>query len=152
MRRGRADRPPSEGPLLASNDMDDIAGGPPAPAGGTGAEGSGDGLPAGAPLPPPPPGPPGGADPRPPRLNTQACFRHPNILTGVHCTRCGKPICTECMRPAAVGYQCPDDYAAEQRSGGRAQPGVAPRRRSIPVTQTLMGLNVIAFVAEIATG
>jgi membrane associated rhomboid family serine protease len=71
-------------------------------------------------------------------------------MTGVHCTRCGKPICVECMRPAAVGYQCPDCLAKESASGYRYQHGLA---RSRPVvTQALIAINVVFFVCEILTG
>ncbi|HEY7477838.1 MAG TPA: rhomboid family intramembrane serine protease [Actinomycetota bacterium] len=48
------------------------------------------------PLPPPPPS------------VVEACYRHPKVQTGVHCTRCGRPICPDCMVPAPVGHQCPD--------------------------------------------
>jgi membrane associated rhomboid family serine protease len=85
-------------------------------------------------------------------LQMEPCYRHPNQFTGVHCTRCGKPICVDCMRPAAVGYQCPDDLAAEQRSGYRPQRGVSSLRRVPRVTQALIVINVAVFVAEIATG
>ena len=50
------------------------------------------------------------------------CYRHPNVETGVHCTRCGKPICPECMIPAPVGHQCPD-CVDEARREFRQGPG-----------------------------
>src|SRR6266508_1446927 len=50
------------------------------------------------------PGPDGPAE-RTSGIILETCYRHPRETTGVHCTRCGRPICPECMRPAAVGYQ-----------------------------------------------
>jgi len=51
---------------------------------------------------PPPPATPA------PSPGPVACKRHPDVQTMLRCTRCGDPICPECMRPAPVGYQCPD--------------------------------------------
>nr|WP_244970814.1 rhomboid family intramembrane serine protease [Gordonia jinghuaiqii] len=34
------------------------------------------------------------------------CYRHPDRPTGLSCTRCGRPACPECLRPAAVGQHC----------------------------------------------
>jgi hypothetical protein len=38
----------------------------------------------------------------------QRCSYHPDVTTGLRCTRCGKPICPRCMVPSPVGYRCPD--------------------------------------------
>lgn len=35
------------------------------------------------------------------------CARHPDRVTYVLCNRCGNGICTDCMVPAPVGFQCP---------------------------------------------
>ena len=38
----------------------------------------------------------------------QPCAYHPNVLTRLKCSRCGKPICPRCMVASPVGYRCPD--------------------------------------------
>ena len=35
------------------------------------------------------------------------CINHSNQETFVRCTRCEDYVCTDCMRPASIGYQCP---------------------------------------------
>lgn len=40
---------------------------------------------------------------------TMHCYRHSKRETRVTCATCGRPICTECMRPTAVGIKCPED-------------------------------------------
>ena len=39
---------------------------------------------------------------------TPVCPRHPDRVAYVRCQRCGRPVCPECQRPAAVGVQCVD--------------------------------------------
>jgi len=36
------------------------------------------------------------------------CYRHPGRETGVSCSNCGRPICTDCMTPTPVGMRCPE--------------------------------------------
>jgi membrane associated rhomboid family serine protease len=54
------------------------------------------------------------------------------------------------MRPASVGFQCPDDVAAANRSVPRQVNAIGgpPARRQPFVTWTLVALNVLAFVLE----
>lgn len=91
------------------------------------------------------------AAPTAPRT-VEDCYRHPGVRTGVRCTRCGRPICPECMIEAPVGYQCPEcvDQARREFRGG-------PRRRaraiaSTPVTKILLYAIGIGFVVEIVRG
>lgn len=94
--------------------------------------------------------------PRPPGSppETPTCYRHPDRQTYVHCTRCRRPICPECMRSAAVGHQCVDcvhDGAATVRPV-RTQFGGRPSTRSTPiVTYALIALNVAVFVLQLSS-
>ncbi len=36
------------------------------------------------------------------------CHWHPDVETGLSCSRCGKHICTQCMVQAPVGIRCPE--------------------------------------------
>jgi membrane associated rhomboid family serine protease len=80
------------------------------------------------------------------------CYRHPGRETYVHCTRCERPICPDCMRSAPVGFQCPECVAGAG-AGPVRRPrtvyGGVVRRRSGSVTNALIALNVAVFVAEI---
>lgn len=40
--------------------------------------------------------------------DTLFCYLHPDRETGLRCTSCNRPICAECVRPAAVGQLCPE--------------------------------------------
>lgn len=93
------------------------------------------------------------ANPTPPPPYVHGCYRHPDRPTGIGCQRCGRPICPECVRPAAVGFQCPE-CAAEQAPV--SYPARTPQRRSpfatAPVTSALLALNVAVWVAILVTG
>jgi membrane associated rhomboid family serine protease len=76
----------------------------------------------------------------------QSCYRHPGRETGVRCTRCDRPICPECMTPAAVGFQCPE-CVKEGRKTVRQPRTLTGARVSAdsPVTRILLGINVVIF-------
>lgn len=93
----------------------------------------------------------------------QHCYRHPNRETGVSCSNCGRPICHECMIPAAVGFRCPECVAEQRRDSGRGrvitraqtrsrwQAGLAGSR-GLTATKVLIGINVVVFLAEVVYG
>src|ERR1700743_98721 len=79
------------------------------------------------------------------------CFRHPDRETYVSCVRCGRHACPDCLRSAAVGQQCVE-CVREGHRGGRAATAVfggSPSRTAV-VTWSLIAINVVAFLAEIA--
>ena len=88
--------------------------------------------------------------PSPPAPTIEVCYRHPDVPTRVHCTRCERPICPDCMIPAPVGFQCPD-CVEEARREFRKGPG-RPLRGGISVTKALLVAIAIPFVIEIVLG
>ncbi len=92
----------------------------------------------------------GGGEVPPPAI--ARCYRHPLRETGVRCVRCNRPICPECMRPASVGFQCPDDVKLGQvtQRAPRTVVGASVRANYPYVTWTLVALNVLAYIATAA--
>jgi membrane associated rhomboid family serine protease len=80
------------------------------------------------------------------------CYRHPDRETGISCTRCDRPICTDCMVDASVGFHCPECVRTGSGTGHRPD---ATRPRTIAggavvadsrlVTKILLGLNIAMF-------
>jgi membrane associated rhomboid family serine protease len=88
--------------------------------------------------------------PSPPAPTIEVCYRHPDVQTRVHCTRCERPICPDCMIPAPVGFQCPE-CVEEARREFRKGPG-RPLRGGVSVTKALLVAIAIPFVIEIVVG
>lgn len=44
----------------------------------------------------------------PPPGREVPCSYHPSVMTGLRCSRCGKPICPRCAVRTPVGMRCPD--------------------------------------------
>jgi membrane associated rhomboid family serine protease len=80
----------------------------------------------------------------------ETCYRHPDRETGVSCSSCGRPICPDCMTPTPVGMRCPE--CASQRTKVVRGVGRPEGFAATPATYVLIGLNVIAFLVQIATG
>jgi membrane associated rhomboid family serine protease len=84
----------------------------------------------------------------------RTCYRHPDRATGLSCSECGRPICTECMTVAPVGIRCPE-HSGKPQGVQRMTRGI--QRASFEgtgakATKALIGLNVAVYVAELAQG
>jgi membrane associated rhomboid family serine protease len=85
------------------------------------------------------------------------CYRHPDRETGLSCSECGRPICTECMTMAPVGIRCPDHAG---KAGRRRLRGPAPVIRAqrrlgstfAPVTKALIAINVAIYLITVVQG
>lgn len=82
------------------------------------------------------------------------CPRHTDRVAYVRCQRCGRPVCPECQRPAAVGVHCVDCVREASRTAPRARSAFgAPLRGGRPViTLGLIGLSVASFLVQLAVG
>lgn len=83
----------------------------------------------------------------------QVCVRHTDRPTGLSCTRCGRPACPECLRPASVGQHCVDCVRADQRSTRKvrtASGAVATRSATPFVTYALIAVNVVVYAITAA--
>jgi membrane associated rhomboid family serine protease len=86
------------------------------------------------------------------------CSRHPEVETGLHCNRCGKPICPKCAQPSLVGFRCPDcvmeieNRYYRQVKAGQLSPYERPLAKPF-FTYVLLGLIVVIWVGmELAGG
>ena len=77
----------------------------------------------------------------------EACYRHPNRETGVHCSNCGRPICPDCMTTTPVGMRCPE--CARQRTRTRT---VRSGTDEPTLTYILIGINVAVALGALLGG
>ncbi|WP_280400636.1 rhomboid family intramembrane serine protease [Nocardia carnea] len=87
-------------------------------------------------------------NPQQPSPPMPVCVRHTDRPTGLACTRCGRPACPECLRPASVGQHCVDCIRADQRGTRKVREvsGAVAARTATPfVTYVLIALNVVVY-------
>ncbi|TMR99399.1 rhomboid family intramembrane serine protease [Nonomuraea basaltis] len=98
-----------------------------------------------------PPSPP--PQPEQPAEAVPTCYRHPDKETWVRCQRCERPICPDCMRDAAVGFQCPECVAEGNRGIRQAKSTFGGNVVRTPfVTYAILGINILVFGAQYLTG
>ena len=82
------------------------------------------------------------------------CYNHPDREAYISCQRCERLICPDCMREASVGFQCPSCIAegAKTVRQPKTLAGGTVTGRDGRVSMILIGINVAAYVAQLATG
>jgi len=82
------------------------------------------------------------------------CYRHPDREAYITCQRCERFICPECMNEASVGFQCPECIVkgAKTVRQPKTLAGGSISGREGRVSMILIGINVAAYIAQIATG
>ena len=75
------------------------------------------------------------------------CYRHPGRETGVSCSNCGNPICTDCMTPTPVGMRCPE--CARQKTQVRTLRNINAQPT---VTYVLIAVNVLIYMGTVFSG
>lgn len=71
------------------------------------------------------------------------CYRHPDRETGLACSNCGRPICTECMTQTPVGQRCPECMGAQKQRVLRPASMASARG---PVTIAIMIACIAVFL------
>jgi membrane associated rhomboid family serine protease len=94
------------------------------------------------------------SQPETPETGVPTCYRHPGRETYIRCQRCDRPICPDCMRDAAVGFQCPNCIAEGAKSTRSGRTAYGGRRSTNPAGTSiaLIGINVAVWLVIIATG
>ncbi|HVP76166.1 MAG TPA: rhomboid family intramembrane serine protease [Gaiellaceae bacterium] len=86
------------------------------------------------------------------------CYRHPDRETGLSCSECGRPICTECMTVAPVGLRCPDHAGGARKTRARLAPAPIVRAQhrmggtTALVTKALIAINVAIYLIGAVQG
>ena len=84
----------------------------------------------------------------PTETTVPVCYRHPDRITGLSCSRCEKPICVECSHDNSVGQLCPECAAPSGRHQviqGRQIYG-KPSFQTAPVTFSIMAVTVTIYL------
>ena len=84
-----------------------------------------------------------------PATELPTCYRHPDRPTGLSCSECGRPICTDCVTMAPVGLRCPE-HSGKPQGVQRVTRGAqrAAYEGTGYVTRILLALNVGIWLAE----
>ena len=83
------------------------------------------------------------------------CYRHPGVEAHIRCQRCERPICPECMVPAAVGFQCPECVRighSTTRQPRSSFGGLLTRGNHASTSIVLIAINVVVWLAINLTG
>lgn len=79
-----------------------------------------------------------------------SCYRHPETISYVSCSRCGRAVCPQCQVPAPVGVQCVEcvNEANKKIPAQRTEFGARARQGVPIVTYSLIALNILVYIAQ----
>jgi membrane associated rhomboid family serine protease len=82
------------------------------------------------------------------------CYRHPDRETGLSCSECERPICTDCATFAPVGIRCPEHSGAPQgvQKVTRGVRRAGYEGTGALVTKALIAANVLVFLIGLGEG
>ena len=87
----------------------------------------------------------------PQQQTTPVCPRHPDRVSYVRCQRCGRPVCPECQRPAAVGVQCVDCVKQQAKTVRTTRTVFGGNVTDTPVVSyAIIAICVLVFVLQTA--
>ena len=87
----------------------------------------------------------------PQQQTTPVCPRHPDRVSYVRCQRCGRPVCPECQRPAAVGVQCVDCVKEQAKTVRTTRTVFGGNVSDTPVVSyAIIAICVLVFVLQTA--
>jgi membrane associated rhomboid family serine protease len=95
--------------------------------------------------------------PQPASSPVPPCYRHPERAASVLCARCDRPVCTDCMVSAPVGWQCPactSEGAKQSRQvpaftrTSRGRTGVVGSTNPTPLVLAIIAVDVVVFFLE----
>jgi membrane associated rhomboid family serine protease len=91
-------------------------------------------------------------------MSAPPCGNHADRAASVVCGHCDKPICTECMHQAPVGWQCPECIAAGAKKTRVIRPFAGSNANRTGIvgstnpTSVVIGLVVVCVVVFVASG
>jgi len=94
------------------------------------------------------------SDPDVSQTEVPTCYRHPGRETYIRCQRCDRPICPDCMRDAAVGFQCKNCVAEGSKTTRSGRTAYGGQRSANPhlTSGVIVGINGLVWLLIVATG
>ena len=81
------------------------------------------------------------------------CYRHSDRVSYISCTRCGRPVCPDCMVAAPVGFQCRACVASAASETVTPTTVAGGQYIANPaVTYALIGINLAIFLLQYLGG
>ena len=74
------------------------------------------------------------------------CYRHPDRITYLRCSECGKPICPDCSHDSAVGQKCAE--CAKPVGRGRVVTARQIQNQRTPMVTSIIVVTVVAYLIQ----